>query len=49
MNVEVFILDEVYVNLPMHPFTPEGKNAVTSEVYAHVWQQAVSGEFARAR
>ena len=47
-DVEVFILDEVYASLPTPPFTTEEINAVAAEVYAHVWQQAVSGEFARA-
>ena len=46
-DVEVFILDEVYANLPTPPFTAEEKKAAADEVYAHVWQQAVSGEFAR--
>ena len=39
-DVEVFILDEVYVSLPTPPFTVEEKKAVAAEVYAHVWQQA---------
>ena len=46
-DVEVFILDEVYASLPTPPFTAEEKKAVATEVYAHVWQQAVSGQFAR--
>ena len=46
-DVEVFILDEIYANLPTPPFTVEEKETVAAEVYAHVWQQAVSGEFAR--
>ena len=46
-DVEVFILDEVYASLPTPPFTAEEKTAVAAEVYAHVWQQAVSGEFAK--
>ena len=45
-DVEVFILDEVYANLPTPPFTAEEKKVVAAEVYAHVWQQAISGEFA---
>ena len=47
-EVEVFILDEVYARLPSPPFTAAEKNAVADTVYAHVWQQAVSGEFAKA-
>ena len=46
-DVEVFILDEMYTGLPTPPFTAEEKKAVADKVYAHVWQQAVSGEFAR--
>ena len=45
-DVKVFILDEVYESLPTPPFTAEEKEAVAAEVYSHVWQQAVSGEFA---
>ena len=47
-EVEVFILDEVYTSLPTPPFTAEEKTSVAAEVYAHVWQQAIRGEFARA-
>ena len=47
-DVEVFILDQVYANLPTPPFTPKEKKAVAANVYAHVWQQAVSGGFASA-
>ena len=47
-DVKVFILDTVYASLPTPPFTPEEKAAVAAEVYTHVWQQAISGEFAMA-
>ena len=47
-DVEVFILDEVFASLPTPPFTPDEKKALASNVYAHVWQQAIRGEFARA-
>ena len=47
-DVEVFILDELFASLPTPPFTADEKKAVAADVYAHVWQQAVSGEFARA-
>jgi hypothetical protein len=30
------------------PFTPEEKKLIADNVYAHVWQQAMSGEFAKA-
>ena len=47
-DVKIFILDEVYTSLPTPPFTSEEKAAVAAEVYTHVWQQAVSGDFAMA-
>ena len=43
-DVEVFILDDVFASLPTPPFTPEEKKLVAENVYAHVWQQALSGE-----
>ena len=46
-DVQVFILDEVYASLPTPPFTAEEKKAAADEVYAHVWQQAARGRFAR--
>jgi type I restriction enzyme R subunit len=47
-DVEVFILDQVFTRLPTPPFTTEEKESVAANVYAHVWQQAMSGELARA-
>jgi type I restriction enzyme R subunit len=47
-DVEVFILDQVFDALPTPPFTDDEKKAVAGNVYAHVWQQAMSGQFARA-
>ena len=47
-DLKVFILDEVFANLPSPPFTEVEKEAVASDVYAHIWQQAVSGAFAMA-
>lgn len=47
-EVEAFILDEVFIKLPSPPFTPEEKKLVAESVYAHVWQQAVRGDFAPA-
>ena len=47
-NIQVFILDEVYASLPSPPFTPEEKQAAADEVYFHVWQHAVRGDFAMA-
>ncbi len=47
-DVEVFILDEVFTSLPTPPFTPEEKKQVAANIYAHVWQQAVSGSYLKA-
>ena len=47
-EVHVFILDEVFTSLPTPPFTEDEMKAVASDVYDHVWQQAVSGNFAIA-
>jgi type I restriction enzyme R subunit len=30
------------------PFTDDEKKTVAGNVYAHVWQQAMSGQFAQA-
>ena len=46
-DVEVFILDSVFASLPPPPFTPDEKKLVAANVYTHVWQQAMNGEFAR--
>jgi type I restriction enzyme R subunit len=45
-EVEVFILDRVFQQLPTPPFTPEEKQEVSRRVYQHVWQQSVSGMLA---
>lgn len=47
-DVEVFILDEVFTSLPSPPFTPEEKKQVAANIYAHVWQLAVSGSYLQA-
>lgn len=47
-DVEVFILDEIFASLPTPPFTVDEKKVLASNVYAHVWQQAINGQFARA-
>lgn len=44
----MLIRNKVYASLPTPPFTNDEKKAVADNVYGHVWQQAVSGEFARA-
>ncbi len=45
-EVEALILDEIYSRLPSPPFTAEDKKLVASNVYVHVWQQAMGGGFA---
>lgn len=42
-DVEVFILNEIFAKLPTPPFTVEEKQLAASNVYAHVWQQAMNG------
>jgi type I restriction enzyme R subunit len=47
-DIEVFILDEIFAGLPTPPFSVEEKELLAKNVYAHVWQQAVRGDFAAA-
>jgi type I restriction enzyme, R subunit len=47
-DVEVFILDEVFARLPTPPFTSDEKKGLAARVYAHVWQQSMTGNFAPA-
>ena len=47
-DVEVFILDKVYADLPTPPFTAADTEASAAHVYQHVWQQALRGDAARA-
>ena len=47
-EVETLILDHVHTNLPTPPFTDNDKKLVAANVYAHIWQQAVSGTFGAA-
>ncbi len=39
-EVETFILDHVFLNLPSPPFTEEEKQEVAKRVYQHIWQQS---------
>jgi hypothetical protein len=48
LHVEVFILDKVFASLPTPPFSADEKRLVAGNVYAHVWQQAMSGELGTA-
>ena len=47
-EIEVCILDKIFVGLPTPPFTLEEKEAVASDVYNHIWQQAIRGGLAMA-
>ena len=47
-DVKVHILNKVHASLPTPPFTDDEKQLVADNVYAHIWQQAISGELARA-
>ena len=44
-EVETLILDEIYGKMPSPPFRNEEKESLSKEIYAHVWQQAVNGQF----
>ena len=39
-EVKIFILDQLYMELPTPPFTDEDKQAAAESVYEHVWQQS---------
>ncbi|MEZ6154059.1 MAG: type I restriction endonuclease subunit R [Pirellulaceae bacterium] len=41
-EVETFILDHVFQNLPSPPFTEDEKQQVARRVYEHIWQQSVT-------
>ena len=47
-EVQVFILDQIHMKLPTPPFTPGDMETVAGEVYEHVWQRAVRGDFSMA-
>lgn len=44
-EVETFILDNLFIQLPTPPFTEDDKQEAAKMVYHHVWQQSVSGGF----
>jgi len=44
-DVETLILDHVYAHFPDPPFNAQEKKLIAANVYAHVWQQAVSDGF----
>ncbi|MEO8859765.1 MAG: DEAD/DEAH box helicase family protein [Burkholderiaceae bacterium] len=41
-EVQTFILDQVYNELPEPPYTPADKQEVAALVYRHIWQQSAS-------
>ena len=43
-EVETFILDYVYQELPTPPFTDDEKQGIGKLAYDHVWQQSVGGQ-----
>ena len=47
-EVEVFILDKLSETLPTPPFTLAEKEAAAKQVYRHVFEQSLSGQFAAA-
>lgn len=46
-EVETFILDQVYQELPEPPYTQDDKQQVAALVYRHIWQQSVRDQLAR--
>lgn len=48
-EVEVFILDHVYMALPEPPYTADDKKEVAGLVYQHIWQQSANGLFSSGR
>jgi type I restriction enzyme R subunit len=47
-EVETFILDYVYQELPTPPFTEDEKQAISKLAYQHIWQQRAGGGFSSA-
>ena len=44
-EVEVFILDKLFQDLPDPPFTPDDKTESARRVYNFIWQQSANGWF----
>jgi len=42
-EVESFILDYVYNNIPTPPFNDEEKQSIAKLTYNHIWQQSETG------
>ncbi len=47
-EVESFILDQLFLKLPMPPFTIEDTQAAAKQVYDFIWQQGAQGQLAGA-
>jgi len=43
-DVKVYILDNLWQNLPRPPFTDQETEALASRVYDYVWQRRASGD-----
>lgn len=43
-EVQTFILDRIYQELPEPPYTSDDKQHVADLVYQHVWQQSLAGQ-----
>ncbi|RZL03981.1 MAG: type I restriction endonuclease subunit R [Rubrivivax sp.] len=43
-EVETFILDSIYQELPDPPYTSEDKQALAALIYRHIWQQSVNDQ-----
>lgn len=43
-EVETYILDSVYTELPDPPYSPADKQALAASVYRHIWQQSVGAQ-----
>jgi len=41
-EVETFILDKLFAELPTPPFTVQDKQNVAKKVYQHIWQQSAN-------
>ena len=48
-EVETFILDRVYQQLPEPPYTADDKQQVAALVYRHIWQKSVSDQLSGAQ
>jgi type I restriction enzyme R subunit len=46
-EVQTFILDRIYQQLPEPPYTAADKQQAAELLYRHIWQQSVGERFAR--